>query len=192
METPTEPLSPEDLAAAEVARTVAAEAALQAEKSRRVSISAALRLAAAESQTKTVEADGFVFRVSCGRPVLAKDGVRQRLAVVAASQPVGAAALDVATLGPAEQAKRAADYLELCREVACSSIVGIATAIDGIAHSRLPFEAITVVRLPASAGLAEGFVSVESLSDAALMAVCGLAIATDGRSLAEQIAPFRG
>jgi len=182
--------TPEEIAAAEVARQDAAEASLRAEQGRKVSISTALRLATAQTSTQTVEAEGFVWRVTCGRAITGLDSVRQRLATVAASQPPSEGPpLDVS---PVEMAKRAADYLELCREVACSSIVGIATAIDGITHSRLPFEAITVVRLPASAGLAEGFVSVESLSDAALMAVCGLAIATDGRSLAEQIAPFRG
>ena len=179
--------TPEDIAAAEIARQDAAEAELRAEQTRKVSISTALRLATAQPSTATVEAEGFVWRVTCGRAITGMDNVRQRLATVAASQsPSEAPPVD---LSPVEMAKRAAAYLELCREVACASIVGVAVAIDGIPHNRLSIEAVTVTRQPASA---EGFIDIGALSDAVLMLVAQKVLATDGRSLAEQIAPFRG
>lgn len=185
-QTPTD-ATPEQIAAAEVARQEAAEAQLRAEQGRKVSISAALRLSMAQTATQTVEADGLVWRVTCGRAITGLENVRQRFATVAASQtPSDAPSPE---LSPAEMVKRGSAYLELCREVVCASVVGVATAIDGIAHNRLPFEAVTVTRQPATA---EGFVEIGALSDTALTVIAQRVLATDGRSLAEQIAPFRG
>lgn len=179
--------TPDEITAAEVARQEAAEASLRAEQSRKVSISTALRLSTAQTSTQTVEAEGFVWRVTCGRQITGLDSVRQRLATVAASQPPSESSpVDVS---PVEMAKRASAYLELCREVACASVVGVATAIDGIAHNRLSFEAVTVTRQPATA---EGFIEIGALPDPVLMLIAQRVLATDGRSLAEQIAPFRG
>ena len=47
--------TPEDIAAAEIARQDAAEAELRAEQTRKVSISTALRLATAQTSTATVD-----------------------------------------------------------------------------------------------------------------------------------------